>query len=43
MKARAGRLTSKAGVLMSMGSMTVKSFLIFLTVARGRCSFTFTQ
>ena len=41
--ARAQLLTSKAGVLMSMGSITVNSFLIFLTVARGLCSFTLTQ
>lgn len=36
-------LTSKAGVLMSMGSITVNSFLIFLTVAHGLWSFTLTQ
>lgn len=36
-------LTSKVGVLMSMGSMTVNSFLIFRTVAQGLCSFTLTQ
>lgn len=36
-------LTSSAGVLMSMGSMTVNSFLILRTGAHGRCSFTLTQ
>lgn len=35
--------TSRAGVLMLMGWMTVNSFLIFRTVDHGRCSFTLTQ
>lgn len=38
-----GGLTSSAGVLMSMGSMTVNSFFTFFTVAHGRCSLAFTQ
>lgn len=41
--ARAWGLTSSAGVLMSMGSMTVNSFFTFFTVAQGRCSLAFTQ
>lgn len=38
-----GELTSSAGVLMSMGSITVNSFFTFLTVAQGLRSLAFTQ
>lgn len=39
----AGELTSNAGVLMSMGSITVNSFFAFFTVDQGLCSLAFTQ
>lgn len=38
-----GELTSSAGVLMSMGSITVNSFFTFFTVDHGLCSLAFTQ